>query len=85
MVISWTGFHRVGGFCSMTYFLPSPGQRAAVFILSSSSLESNISMDTKPSSISMLGAMGQDGGMEAVSLGASWVRVCRTVLQLSLL
>ena len=69
----------------MTYFLPSPGQRAAVFILCSSSLESNISMDTKPSSISMLGAMGQDGGMEAVSLGASWVRVCRTVLQLSLL
>lgn len=28
MVISWTG---VGGFCSMTYFLPSPGQESCSF------------------------------------------------------
>lgn len=31
MVSSWTGFHRVGGFCSMTYFLPSPGQESCSF------------------------------------------------------
>ena len=31
MVGSWTGFHRVGGFCSMTYFLPSPGQESCSF------------------------------------------------------
>lgn len=29
---SWIGFHRVGGFCSVTYFFLHLGKRTAVFM-----------------------------------------------------
>lgn len=67
VVGSWTGFQRVGGFCSMTYFLPSPGrENYSLYILSSSSLESSVSVKANPAPSQSQGP-GPGPGTEAMS------------------
>lgn len=83
-VSSWTRRRGVGGSCSMTYFLPLPGQESCSFCEQFFPREQHV-CGSKPKL--HLSAGGWDGGMqrwrdgemEAGSLGASQDRVCRAV------
>lgn len=74
IVRSWIGFHRVGGFCSMTYFLPLPGQENCSFYYEQFFPREQRIYESKPNSISKPGARPRAGGCE---LGARREEVCR--------